>query len=128
MSNTVILQIVLFAPLSLLACRQDPGQAALERTVSLRYQTESKASGAGLALDSGLVLTCAHVPLARAPRLPALLAGDRPVEVVFSDPAFDLALLGEPASHGTSAIRAAGWRAKMWQQVMQSLCPGLRLD
>jgi serine protease Do len=96
MSNTVIKLIVLFAPLVLVACKQDPGQAALRRTVALRYQAENKAMGAGLLMHSGVVLTCAHVPLPRAPRMPVLLAGDRTMEVVFSDPAFDLALLAEP--------------------------------
>lgn len=111
MSNTVIMQVVLFAAFFLTACKQDPGKAALQRTVSLSYQGEGKAAGAGLMMDSGLVLTCAHVPLARAQRLPALLAGDRPVAVVFSDPAFDLALLGSPGQPWT-VNDPGGWVAR----------------
>lgn len=93
--NAHLMGAVLFSGLVSAACRPDLAATAQSRTVALRYEGDAKSTGAGLMMASGVVLTCAHVLHVQMPRMPAFLAGQRRMEIVFTDPAFDLAILAE---------------------------------
>lgn len=90
LSNTVTLFAILLAVAA--GCRQ-PLTEARAKTVSLYFAGDASARGSGLLMNSGAVLTCAHVILPGGPRSPRIRAGDVQMVMLYSDPAFDLAVL-----------------------------------